>query len=135
MLPQIKIGETISFDSHQTQKILPFRIPAAVPFHSGSSARCILFFAVEVSRIIIAGIRLGDLVGGYDTNVHFFDTSGTGSLPPVGSSGAPTATSVRVPPLPGHQAALAWVTSALRLPGTAGLCRPAAVSTGLTQAI
>lgn len=94
----MKISETICFDSHQTQMILPFRISAAAPFYSGSGARCILFLIVEVTRSIIVGSRLEDLVGGYDTSVHFFDTSGTGGLPPVGGSGAPTATSVRVPP-------------------------------------
>ena len=107
--------------------ILPFRIPAAAPFHSRSGAGCILFFAVEVARIIIAstGIRVEYLVAGLRVFPFFFDTAVLyrWSTPGQGP-GAPTTTLARVPPplgigqlwprllwgwpwrLPGHRRAL-----------------------------
>ena len=64
--PQLKIGESIHFDSHQAQMIQPpgpndtanFPPRQQHPF-AGSKAERIRFFVVEVARIIIAGIKLG----------------------------------------------------------------------------
>ena len=49
--------------------IRPIPYPHSSSFHSGSKARCILFFVVEVARIIISGIKLGYLAARYDTSV------------------------------------------------------------------
>ena len=71
--PQLKIGESISFHSHQTEQIFD---PRAAPFRSGSKAKCVLRFAVEgAPELLLLVLSWGTWMRG--TSVHVYLTLGS----------------------------------------------------------